>query len=323
MVQRSLNQFYYESPDGFRYYFDGRIQSHSNTGLPPLKFIEDFGPQQDGSTVRDWRINPRTIEMDIFLQGDYCCGTRGEQLAEIINIIRPNRGTTRDVPGWLRFHNDNAVLMEIPVHVLRGPSGDYNYNGNVGRWQVSDAVQFYAADPIWREYAKRSIVVVLDTDTESCLDDCLDYTADADADSFCLVPTTFVNQTINVNYTGTWDGDQIDIYLTGPMENPIITNQTTGDTIELDYIIPSSDVVTITIRPEYVSVLDNNGNNLIGSITSISDLVDFVLKCPGEITPTGLNVLTIAALNSDINTTELRVDYWVRHISVYGNPQCN
>jgi len=144
MKRRGINQFYYESPDGLRYYFDGRLQGHSNLGIPPVKFIEDYGPQQDGTTVRDWRINPRTIELDIFLQGDYCCGTRGEQLAELINTIRPNRGATRDEPGWLRFFDDASVLMEIPVHVLQGPNGNYKYNGDVGLYQVADAVQFYA-----------------------------------------------------------------------------------------------------------------------------------------------------------------------------------
>lgn len=321
MGNRSLNQFYYESPDEFRWFFEGKIQSHSNLGIPPLKFIEDFGPQQDGSTLRDWRINPRTIEMDIFIQGDYCGGARGELLAEMISIIRPNRGASRDVPGWLRFYNDAAVLMEIPVHVLRGPSGDFEYNGEIGKYQVSDSVQFYAADPIWREFEKQSISVSFDTGFSSCLDDCLDFDASATSSSFCLVPTTFTNQQFNIIYTGTWDGDQIDITLTGPLNNPIIENRTLGKTIELAYNIPSGDIVTITIRPEFVIVEDNNGNNLIGSITSISDLVDFIFESPGEVTPTGLNEIVISGTGTDVSSTAITVEYWIRHISAYGNPQ--
>lgn len=320
-VNKSLNQMYYESPDGFKYFFEGRILSHGNTGIPPVKFIEDFGPQQDGSTLRDWRVNPRAIDIEFFLQGDSCCGTRGEMLAEMISLIRPNRGTTRDVPGWLRFFNDAIVLMEIPVHVMRGPSGDYEYTGDIGKYQVADTVQFYAADPIWREFVQQTILVVL-ADLESCLDTCLDFNDERDENTFCLVPTTYVQETFNVLYTGTWDGDQIDIVLTGPMTGPIIENQTTGNRIELDYTIPSGDTVAITIRPEFVTVEDNNGNNLIGSITSISDLVDFVFESPGQITPTGLNVITISAVGSDTITTQLELKWWVRHISVYGNPQC-
>lgn len=318
----TFNHFYYESPDGLRYYFDGKLQAHAGLGLIPIKFIEDYGPQQDGTTVRDWRMNPRTIDLDIFLQGDNCCGTRGEQLAELINIIRPNRGTTRDVPGWLRFFNDGVILMEIPVHVIHGPSGDYKYNGDIGRYQVSDGVQFYAADPIWREYEVRSIVTTFE-EVEGCLDTCLDFRDDADESSFCLPMTSALLASIDVDYTGTWNGDQIDIVLYGPMENPIVQNVTQGTRIELLYTIPAGDYVTITIRPEYVLVEDNNGTNLIGSISNISDLVDFVFLSPGQVTPTGLNVITVFAFEPDLVESQIDISYWVRHISAYGNPQCN
>lgn len=323
MNVKEINKFMYESPDGLRYWFEGRVTSHNNLGLTSLKFIEDYGPNQHGSTVRDWRMNARTITLEIFLQGDTCCGTRGEQLAELINIIRPNRGTTDDVNGWLRFLNDSNILVEIPVFVLQGPSGDFDYGGNVGKYQVLDSVQFYAFDPIWREYEKIVINVDLETDLISCLDNCLDYSGSTTLSGFCLVPTSYVNLEVDINYTGTWDADQIDIKLVGPMKNPIISNETTGKEIELEYDIPAGDYVIIRLRPEFVTVLDNNGNNLIGSITSISDLVDFVLKSPGSITPTGLNDLRVIAVESDVLQTQIEISYWTRHISAYGSPQCN
>ncbi len=321
MTNSALNKFYYESPDGLRYDFYGRIRGHKNIGLQPLKFIEDFGPNQNGSTVRDWRINPRTITVDIFLQGDYCCGTRGEQLSELIDIIRPNRGLTDDTPGWLRFVNDNGVLVEIPTHVLQGPSGDFDYGGAVGASQVLDTVQFYASDPIWRNYDKETILLDFDM-IESCFPSCLGSES-APGDDSCLIASSYTSQTMYVQYNGTWKGDQIDIRLTGKMHNTVITNQTTGKEIELQYNIPEGDYVDITLRPEYVTVVDNHGRNLIGSITSISDLVDFGLAPPGEITPDGTNILTFVATESDLNTAAIQLDYWVRHISAYGAPQCN
>jgi hypothetical protein len=138
-----------------------------------------------------------------------------------------------------------------------------------------------------------------------------------------LTSTTFAFFQLNIDYTGTWDGDQIDIIITGPIDNPIITNHTIDSSIELQYNIPAGDYVTITIRPEYVTVIDNHGNNLIGSITSISDLVDFVIKCPGQITPTGENLMTIFGLNTVEDETQIELRYWVRHISAYGNPENN
>lgn len=326
---KSLNHFYYESPDSLRYYFDGRMQGHAGLGIIPVKFIEDYGPQQDGTTIRDWRVNPRTIELDVFLQGEDCCGTRGEQLAQLINIIRPNRGTTRDVPGWLRFFNDAAVLMEIPVHVLQGPSGNFKYNGDVGKHQVLDSIQFYAADPIWREFEQQSELATF-SDIVSCLDACLVATSYEVEDEvvdppvpLCLGSTSYALYLFDIPYTGTWDGDQIDITITGPISNPIIFNETLNATIEMSYIIPAGDSVTITIRPEFVTVIDNHGSNLIGTITNISDLVDFVIKCAGQITPDGVNDIIIFGIEPDVSITNFLLAYWTRHISAYGSPQCD
>lgn len=346
-----LNRFHYKSPDNKFVYFGRMVQSHSNIGVPPVKFIEDSGPQQHGVNVRDWRINPRTITLELFAEGETCCDTRGEIMAKLIDTIRPNRGITMDSPGWLRFVNDNWQMVEIPVFVLQGPTGDFNYGGSVGRRQVQDAIQFYAFDPVWREVEKKTILVTgdnwgytclrtsaswrldqgfslddgltLDTsigEIESCLFSC--HTPEGNSTGICLVPYTYIMQTFNIVYTGTWVGDQIDIRLTGPMTQATITNHTTNKQIQLNYNIAPGNYVVITIRPEYATVVDQDGQNLIGSITSISDLVDFELATSGAITPSGLNRLSVAALDSDLDTTQIQIEYYVRHISAYGNPAC-
>lgn len=324
-MSKSLNRFYYESPDGIKYYFWDMLQSHSNIGMEPLKFIEDYGPNQHGSTIRGWRVNPRTITLEFFKEGQACCDTRGELLARLADSMRPNRGYTPSTTGWLRFVNDNEIMMEIPSIYIKGITGDYSYSGNVGRKQVQDNIQFYCADPIWREQKKHLISAGVST-VEACLGEiCLasdiSYIRTDGLDN-CLSASSFFIHQLDVIYTGTWDADQIDIRMMGPMTNPTITNLTLNTKIELEYIIPSGNYVDITIRPEYVTVFDNNGNNLIGSITSISDLVDFVLKTPGSITPSGLNQLVISAVDSS-SQSEIRIGYWTRHISAYGNPECN
>lgn len=318
MIKGSLNKFIYTSPDGLQYWFDGRVIEHSGIGMEPLKFIEDFGPQQDGSTVRDWRINPRTISLEIFLEGDACCETRGEQLSTIINTIRPNRGSNRSKNGWLGFLNDSQVLVEIPVFYKQGLTGDYKYNGDVGRWQVSEAVQFYCSDPIWRVSKKNVELVTFEEG--SCLGDCIGSSQIVGAnDEFCVESGVFIFFTID--YSGTWDGDQIDIALSGLMAEPTIINNTTGKTIQLNYVIPDGETVLIQIRPEFVTVANNKGNNLIGSITSLSDLVDFVIESEGEISPDGLNYIVVYFLGAGSNTS-VELGYWTRHISAYGKPQC-
>lgn len=461
---RPLNRFHYLSPDGNKYYFWKMLQSHSNLGIPPVKFIEDSGPQQHGVNVRDWRINPRTITFEFFREGESCIETRGEILARMINAIRPNRGYSPSDSGWLRFVNDNETMVEIPVFVLQGPTGDYAYNGPIGKWQVQDSLQFYAPDPIWRETEKKFVKVGGEELEPSCLSSCpaeysasssdieqtivsdivnenmnINYVGDTPGTDFsivigpgkmsspvitnantgaqiifsgnptsntaeihivkngttvtitnesavdisnyvtnlsdlykfylmpntvnvinitgtggdpetepetlitvswnntdvtfdcvstpfclgdnCLIPVFSKIKLFNILYTGTWNGDQIDIELNGPMTQPIILNATTGKKIELNYIISSGETVYITIRPEYAIIVNNNGDNLIGTVTSVSDLVDFLLACAGAITPNGNNVIQISVIDGDWTVSYIRVDYYTRHISAYGNPE--
>jgi hypothetical protein len=318
------NRIHYISPDGKKYYFWQMLQSYNNVGIPQIKFIEDSGPQQHGVNVRDWRINPRTITLEFFKEGETCCQTGQEISAEIINIIRPNRGTSPDVNGFLRFINDNWKMMEIPAFVLQGPNGNFEYGGPLSHRQVQDAVQFYCPDPIWREVEKKTVIVTGDNWGDSCLPMCLYSTVTPQNNHLagCLVPYSYIMQNIEIIYDGTWAGDQIDITLTGPMETPTITNTTTGKQIQLDYEILSGNYVIITIRPEYATVVDQDGNNLIGVVTNISDLVDFELAVEGSITPDGKNNITVSAVNSVVAETQIKIEYYIRHISAFGKPAC-
>jgi hypothetical protein len=354
-----MNRFHYLSPDGKKYHFWDMILSHSNLGLPALKFIEDSGPQQHGVNVRDWRINPRTISLEFWEDSATKCDTRGEILAKLINEIRPNRGKEISDNGWLRFYNDSYIMMEIPVFPLQGPTDSFKYTGNLSYRQVQDTIQFYAFDPIWREVDKQRILVsASDFSDNSCiynrsqlywelddgffLDDglfldtenaqsfaCL-YSInneDAQEDTLCLNAYSYIIKRLSVPYGGTWVGDQIDITLTGPMSTPIITNETTNKKIQLNYVIRSNESVIITIRPEFTTVVNSAGQNLIGAISSISDLVDFNLATEGSLTEDGINSITISAISrsrtGDRPNAAIDFSYYTRHISAYGKPECN
>lgn len=337
----SLERFSYLSPDGLNYNFWNMITDHNNIGIPSIKFIEDSGPQQHGVNVRDWRMDPRTITLQFFKTADGLHKSRTELLSKLINRIRSNRGYSLNVPGWLRYVNDNWEMLEVPAFILQGPRGDYSHDSGIGNHSMSDSIQFYAPDPIWREVRKRTVIVngttrIIGTfcleqgfiggwllDSGLLLDDGLFldqfvFTNESTCLPACLSSQSFVLERFSIDYTGTWDGDQIDIYLRGPMSQPTITNLTTGRKIEMNYVIESDDYVIITIRPEFATVLNSGGDNLIGTISSISDLADFVLKSEGQVSPTGENVITVAAARPDWNQTEIQIDYYVRHISAFG-----
>ena len=68
----------------------GPLRSTSNFGLPPIRFITQRGPFQDGETPLDMRLDPRVIQVEVV---NYLCNrtefwtTRNE----LLDMLRPNR----------------------------------------------------------------------------------------------------------------------------------------------------------------------------------------------------------------------------------------
>jgi hypothetical protein len=142
--------------------------------------------------------------------------------------------------------------------------------------------------------------------TPACLDTCLDT---------CLA-NDFIGETTTITYTGTWEGDQITIVITGPMTLPEIINNTTGQSILLDYIVAVGEIVTITILPNSVTVTNNFGTNLIGTVASTSSLSTFSLVTAGDLTATGSNSISVIGSLTD-SSSEVIFTYFVRHISAF------
>jgi len=89
-------------------------------------------------------------------------------------------------------------------------------------------------------------------------------------------PTVYVVENIG----NTKETDPV-IILTGPLENTVITNSTTGAVLVYNGVIPSPRIVTIqTVNMEYVAV-DDLGANMIDNIEHVGS--DFLMTfAPGD-----------------------------------------
>ncbi len=298
---------YYITPDNVQYsLFGGKrvLMSWRDIGMPPINYIQDRGPFQHGVTVRDFRLNPRVITLEQFERGceriDFYC-----HLANLIAAIRPNRSSTVK-GGKLLFIRPDNVEVEIGARILEGPTGDWDGEGSILPSDYREQLRFFCEDPVWRLPTSASVTFSLST-SGSCLDDCLD---------FCLDNISLIGSS-SIAYSGTWEGDQIDIVITGPLSTPIITNETTGQSIVLNYQIATGEIVTISIQPNLVTVTNNLGVNLIGTVDNISDLVTFSLVTIGNQTSTGVNTISVIGTNGTGGVTQVTFTYFTRHISAF------
>lgn len=313
--QRRLVEFaYFITPDGIEYpLFGGQrsIMSWDGIGMPEPAYITDRGPFQHGETVRDFRLDRRIVSLELYERGcgrpDFWCIP-----GQLIDRLRPNRSSTA-ASGTLRIYrpiNENRPLqltgIEIGARILRGPNGSW-----VGdERDYNRALRLLCEDPIWQDVSATEATFEPEV-ADSCLDYCLPQ----------CVGSSVINDTTNITYCGTWNGDKITITITGPITGPTVTNSTTGKSIQLSYTVSAGETVTIDIQPDIVTVENNSGTNLIGTVTNVSDLVTFVLAAIGDLTSDGTNTIQVTGSGGTAGETAVTINYRQRFISAF--PPCN
>lgn len=120
-----------------------------------------------------------------------------------------------------------------------------------------------------------------------------------------------------INYEGTWDAFPT-ISVTGPWDNFTITNGATLETLDFGYNINSGETVVFDLAYGTKSVTNQNGTNLIGSLSTDSDLATFHLTPDAEVTTglaDGINPMTVTGTNLDENST-LILEWYTRYIGL-------
>ena len=120
-----------------------------------------------------------------------------------------------------------------------------------------------------------------------------------------------------INYEGTWDAFPT-ISVTGPWDNFTITNGATLETLDFGYNIDSGETVVFDLAYGIKSVTNQNGTNLIGSLSTDSDLATFHLATDSEVTTQladGINPMTVTGTNLDENSA-LILEWYTRYIGI-------
>lgn len=276
------------------------IRNMSGWGRPAMTTASIKSPYQHGENLLSYRLNPRTITLDLYYKGGCRTDWFNERTKLVnqlgMNATNPNNPET----GILRreYLQDNVYkVRELVCYLSDGLGFD-----NSRQWHnfgIVEPLTFIAPDPII--YDPTLVTVTVDTFTEELI---LPVTFPF------LLGTEVADE--GIIYAGTWPTFpiiEIDGYTTGVT----ITNTTTNKSLKLDYFIGTGRTVTIDTTYGNKSVTDDLGNNLISYLID-SDLNQFEIVHDPLVT-NGVNSFIFQLENTNAST-EIRIKYYTRYYGI-------
>jgi len=306
MSLQHLEYVSYIAQDGKEYpIYGGRraLLSLTNFGMAPLTYLQDRGAFQNGVTVRDYRLQPRSIDLFPFERG---CKRQDfwDSLGTLSDSVRPNRGLPGTV-GKILVVLPDFSQREIDALIVDSPVGSWDYQGSLQTSDMRESLRFFCPDPVWRDPTAATEDFTVNVSADSCLPQCM---------PFCISATGIISDTLDITYTGTWKTYPT-ITIIGGLAFPVISNLTTGQTIELDYTISIGETVTIALSEQIDTITNNFGQNLIGTVKDQNDLSTFSIEVD-PIAPGGVNTIQVIGSGATGGATGITVSYQTRYLGV-------
>jgi len=124
---------------------------------------------------------------------------------------------------------------------------------------------------------------------------------------------SLASRTFSITYDGSWPAYPV-IQILGPADDMLLTNNTTGEKLELDYEIADGETVTFDTRFGFKTVESDTAGNIVGYLTTDSDLTTFHLEIDPVATD-GLNSFTLSAGNTTAST-RLTIRWEDRYLAI-------
>lgn len=299
---------YYIAPDGTEYRFhdndDRFLMSFSDMGMPPISYIKQKGPFQHGSSLLDYRLEERIIQY--IHRRDGCSREEyWDNRADIINALRPNRQSANTFAlGKLRKKLPDKSVRDIDVLILEGPTFGPRSLEDWDEFGFTEALRFIAPDPTFYDPTVYTAQWTLDPNQTDLV-----FPFEF---PFELGYTVISGSNV-VNYAGTWLSYPT-IEVRGPISSFTIINAATSEKISLNYEIKIGETVTISLEFGNKTVVNNVGTNLIGVVTTDSDLSTFHIA-PDPEASGGVNTFNVTGASAK-PTTRVTLTYYVRYIGI-------
>ena len=249
------------------------VLTEEGTGMPPVEYITQRAPFQQGESVLDRFLRPRVIQL--LVRHKFCSREaywQGRQ--ELLTALNKT--------GVLRKIRHNGVKRDFSVRILEGPKFEASPPNTWQAWSYQEVLRFVAHNPVAFNPTQKSHTI------EHPSAHPFPYTFPfffSDYNSDLTYPITYPIQFITwdyteeVTYAGTWK-DYPRVTINGPVgPRSYIENVTTGHSIVVqDYYVEDGDYIYFDLTTSTKTLRNSSGEDI--SEYASGDLAEFALE-PG------------------------------------------
>ena len=269
-----------------------RLMAHDGLGLvSPARAVQQ-GPYQHGGTLLSARLVPRTITLKIAVKSTTEALMRAgtEALERLCNRL--------DIPLYLDVTRPDGSVRRLDVYHNSGFALPRTAGEHLSA--TIDVIQLVADNPIAYTPALTTTTLAVggsasagwEMDTTPTSVDGWFLDSGGGAVDGWYMGASVIDVHLIITYTGTWPAYPL-IRVVGPIADPIITNDTTGDKLDFTgFTLGAGEYIDIDCRYGYKTVTEDDGSNRLGNLTADSDLATWRLV-PADEALGGLNDIHI------------------------------
>lgn len=280
------------------------VLTEEGTGMPPVEYITERGPFQNGETVKAVFLRPRIVQLSI--RQNYCDRTKyWDGRAELLNILRPNRGSN----GTLRRILSDGRTRDLTCSIQQGPNFQPRKTDAWDEWAFTEVLRFVAHNPVYYNPTVHTLVFGYYMCGEFPYTFPIDLSCEDPLEFPITFPITFGEWSAqDIVYAGDWE-EFPKFVITGPLQIIRITNETTDEEIVIVYPLALGQSMTIDLTYAHKTVTLDDGTNLLPYVQAGSDLATFHFKAKAT------NVIRVNVYGAGAATTAT-MTYYDRYIGI-------
>lgn len=270
---------------------------YSGFGTPKIDFTARKGYKQDGSTLIDYTVNDRTLQIELY----HANVSRREEWWDLrrslINFFRNVVGS----PIVLSVLQPDGNVYSIDVYSDPGP--EFSQPIDTNSWDVRESISFRAFNPLWYNNTITTLELEASQDTQLIFPITFPIT-------FGVSGTVFASEVLA--YPGSWRTFP-KITIQGPYTTATLRLMQKGTLVSLNTEIVTGESRELNFDPANIYVIDGDGNSKFSELSLPSNFVDFFIE-PAPLGET--EMIQVSLLNGTIGVSSVTIEYREQYLGI-------